>query len=108
MQRFLLTKMEGLNKIYFKGLNEIRAIAALAVLFHHVELYKYRGNIFSLYNTPLNPFIKSLGKNGVYLFFVLSGFLITYLLLTEKSVFNKIDIKKFYIRRMLRIWPLYY
>ncbi len=45
---------------------------------------------------------------GVTLFFVLSGFLITYLLLEEKSEFKTINLKEFYIRRMLRIWPLYY
>ena len=44
---------------------------------------------------------------GVTIFFVLSGFLITYLLLIESKK-AKIDIKKFYIRRILRIWPIYY
>lgn len=97
-----------MKRIYFEGLNEIRAIAALAVLFHHVELYKERENIANLFDTFFNSFIATLGKNGVYLFFVLSGFLITYLLLSEKEERGKIDIKKFYIRRILRIWPLYY
>ena len=41
------------------------------------------------------------------LFFVLSGFFITYLLLAEENQSSTISIKKFYIRRMLRIWPLY-
>lgn len=45
---------------------------------------------------------------GVYLFFVLSGFLITYLLLEEKHTGGGIDIRKFYVRRICRIWPLYY
>jgi peptidoglycan/LPS O-acetylase OafA/YrhL len=97
-----------MNKVYFKGLSEIRAIAALFVLFHHLELYKHRDFISSIYDTPLKYFISHLGKNGVYIFFVLSGFLITYLLLTEKKTKKKIDIKKFYFRRILRIWPLYY
>jgi peptidoglycan/LPS O-acetylase OafA/YrhL len=39
---------------------------------------------------------------------VLSGFLITYLLLKEKTENNSIGIGKFYLRRALRIWPLYY
>ena len=97
-----------MNKVYFKGLAEIRALAALFVIFHHLELYKHRDGISSLYDTPFNYFISHLGKNGVYIFFVLSGFLITYLLLTEKKSKEKIDIKKFYFRRILRIWPLYY
>ncbi len=96
-------------RIYFKGLNEIRAIAALAVMFHHIEAYKFYAHKPSLYGiAPLQHFISQLGKNGVYVFFVLSGFLITYLLLTEKKLHHAIDLKKFYIRRMLRIWPLYY
>lgn len=96
-------------RIYFKGLNEIRAIAALAVMFHHIEAYKFYAHEPSLYGiAPLQHFISQLGKNGVYLFFVLSGFLITYLLLAEKKLLHTIDLKKFYIRRILRIWPLYY
>jgi peptidoglycan/LPS O-acetylase OafA/YrhL len=39
---------------------------------------------------------------------VLSGFLITYLLLAEEHTFKTISIKKFYMRRILRIWPLYF
>lgn len=49
-----------------------------------------------------------LGDLGVALFFTLSGFLITFLLLSEKKETNHISIKKFYIRRILRIWPLYF
>ena len=97
-----------MKKIYFKGLTELRAVAALFVLFHHIELYKYRDGAASLYDTALFDLIKYLGKNGVYIFFVLSGFLITYLLLSEKQINGKIEIKKFYFRRILRIWPLYY
>ncbi len=79
-----------MNKVYFKGLAEIRALAALWGIFHHLELYKHRGEISSLYDTPFNYFISHLGKNGVYIFFVLSGFLITYLLLTEKKSKEKL------------------
>lgn len=97
------------NKLFFGGLNELRAFAALAVVFHHIELYKHRLNISSLYDIHLiNNFVENLGKNGVYVFFVLSGFLITYLLLEEKSITGKISISKFYGRRILRIWPLYF
>jgi peptidoglycan/LPS O-acetylase OafA/YrhL len=44
----------------------------------------------------------------VNLFFVLSGFLISYLLFAERQATGTISLKKFYIRRALRIWPLYY
>jgi peptidoglycan/LPS O-acetylase OafA/YrhL len=97
-----------MKKIHFVGLNELRAIAALAVLFYHIELYKKRDHIYSLYDTFIGKFVESMGHNGVNLFFVLSGFLITYLLIEEKEKNSKIDIKKFYVRRILRIWPLYY
>jgi peptidoglycan/LPS O-acetylase OafA/YrhL len=52
--------------------------------------------------------IRNAGYFGVIFFYVLSGFLITYLLLVEKESMGRIDTRKFYMRRMLRIWPLYY
>jgi peptidoglycan/LPS O-acetylase OafA/YrhL len=59
----------------------------------------------------VNFFLVILAKNnwiGVDLFFMLSGFLITHLLLKERQKYHSLSIKKFYIRRILRIWPLYY
>ncbi len=101
--------MEVVKKIFFNGLNELRAFAALSVIFYHIELFKSRDHIGSLFDINfLSYFISRLGKNGVYLFFVLSGFLITYLLLKEKEKYQTILFKKFYLRRIFRIWPLYY
>lgn len=98
-----------MTRIFFKGLNEIRAIAALMVVFFHIEVYKARDGHQSIFDLGvLNDFFSGLGEHGVHIFFVLSGFLITYLLLTEKKERKRIDLKKFYIRRILRIWPLYY
>ncbi len=51
--------------------------------------------------------IEQIGKFGVMMFFSLSGFLITFLLVREKETTGTINIKAFYIRRILRIWPLY-
>lgn len=48
------------------------------------------------------------GDIGVSFFFVLSGFLISYILLKEQERNGTINIKSFYMRRILRIWPLYY
>ncbi len=48
------------------------------------------------------------GVFGVDLFFVLSAYLITELLLREKEVTGALDVKGFYLRRILRIWPLYF
>lgn len=55
-----------------------------------------------------HPLTAEAGPLGVIFFFVLSGFLITYLLFTERDVTGSISVRKFYIRRFLRIWPLYY
>ena len=94
------------KSIYFPNLNSIRFIAALLVIIHHIEQFK---SVFNIYPNGLNnPVISSVGPLGVRLFFVLSGFLITYLLFAEKEVSGTISIRKFYIRRALRIWPLYY
>ncbi|RLA64169.1 MAG: hypothetical protein DRQ78_06280 [Epsilonproteobacteria bacterium] len=49
-----------------------------------------------------------IASQAVTMFFTLSGFLITYLLLLEKEKTSSISVKKFYLRRILRIWPLYY
>jgi peptidoglycan/LPS O-acetylase OafA/YrhL len=94
------------STIFFPSLNGLRFIAAFAVVIHHLEQTKLFFGLPSLFNEW--HFVKIVGELGVTLFFTLSGFLITYLLLAEKERFNTIDIKKFYIRRVLRIWPLYY
>lgn len=89
------------SKIHFKGLNGIRAIAAIIVLLSHTgpELH-----MFGLKDITGFEF----ASFGVTMFFALSGFLITYLLLMEKTNYKHVDIKKFYVRRILRIWPLYF
>ena len=93
------------DKIYFPNLNGLRFIAALLVIIHHLEQLL---SAFGLKNYWDNPVIESIGGLGVELFFVLSGFLISYLLFTEEQRTSTISIKNFYIRRVLRIWPLYY
>jgi len=97
--------MEPFQKIYFPNLNGLRFIAAFMVIIHHLEQVLY---VFGHDNNWNNPIIFLIGGLGVELFFVLSGFLITYLLLTEEKNTKQISIKDFYIRRVLRIWPLYY
>lgn len=94
--------MKDNSRVYLPNLNTIRAIAALIVIISHIE------RKLSFFNLPFNIKIAKMGPVGVTLFFSLSGFLITYLLLIEKDRFQKINIKDFYIRRFLRIWPIYY
>lgn len=93
------------DRIYFPNLNGLRFIAAFAVIIHHIEQQK---SDFSLPNSFGNSTIQLFGELGVILFFVLSGFLITYLLLEEEKNTTTIGIQNFYIRRILRIWPLYF
>ncbi len=92
------------NISHFKQLNSLRFIAAFLVLIHHAEKVrtKYILPSFEEYS------IANLGGFAVTFFFVLSGFLITYLLLKERQQTNRISIKKFYMRRIIRIWPLYF
>jgi len=94
-----------MSKVYFQNLNSLRFIAAILVVIHHIEQFK---KIMHLPNYFDNLIINNLGKIGVNLFFVLSGFLITFLLLTEKNNSDTISVSKFYKRRILRIWPLYF
>lgn len=93
------------NTVYFPNLNGVRFIAAFSVLIHHIEQVK---EVFKVPNFYDNHLIKNMGKLGVDLFFVLSGFLITYLLLHERGRFGHINTRNFYVRRILRIWPLYF
>jgi len=96
------------QKIYFPNLNGLRFIAAFLVIIHHIEQIKSRFKIENYWGEGGIAFIGIIGKLGVVLFFVLSGFLITYLLLAEEHSFKKINIRQFYMRRILRIWPLYF
>jgi peptidoglycan/LPS O-acetylase OafA/YrhL len=68
----------------------MRAIAAFLVVFNHFGI----------------PYVS--GGLGVLMFFVLSGFLITWLLLRENDERGMISLRKFYIRRSLRIFPAFY
>jgi peptidoglycan/LPS O-acetylase OafA/YrhL len=88
-------------------LNGLRFLAALSVIIGHVELIKLEYKIFN-FKDDIPFFSNTSGHLGVILFFVLSGFLITYLLLAEKEKYGRISIRKFYMRRILRIWPLYF
>ncbi|MDZ7880527.1 MAG: acyltransferase [Saprospiraceae bacterium] len=93
-------------KVFFPNLNGLRFVAAFVVIIHHLEQIKLFFGLPSLFFEW--HCIKIIGELGVTLFFTLSGFLITYLLLAEKERFGTVAVKEFYIRRVLRIWPLYY
>lgn len=91
----------------FPNLDLLRFYAALSVVVYHIEYnppyWTSQPVHHSLIGVPL-----LFGADAVTLFFVLSGFLITHLLITEKRDTRTVDVKAFYKRRVLRIWPLYY
>jgi peptidoglycan/LPS O-acetylase OafA/YrhL len=89
---------------HFKNLDSLRFLAALAVIMGHCQsiIYQYQGF------TPYAPFANKLASFGVDFFFVLSGFLISYLLMQEINQTGTINIRAFYRRRILRIFPLYF
>jgi len=76
-----------LGQRHLPALDGIRAVAAFTVVFYHAGI-------------PLVP-----AGTGVLAFFVLSGFLITWLLLREDEIKGSIGVKGFYARRSLRIFP---
>ena len=80
------------EKIYFPNLNSFRFIAAALVLIHHVELFLIKNNKVESFSTG---FIKGRGQYEVTFLFVLSGFLITFLLFRENELNSTISIKNF-------------
>src|SRR4051812_24708306 len=89
---------------HFKGLNTLRFFAAFLVVLHHAESLRHDHELGHLQDFGL---FRN-GGNAVSFFFVLSGFLITYLLLRERKEKADISVKRFYIKRVFRIWPLYF
>ena len=89
-QRPALTAYWG--ESYFPALDGVRAICILLVMFNHVHVPVPRG---------------LQGRIGVDIFFVLSGFLITTLLLRERERYGNVSLKGFYTRRFFRIVPVY-
>jgi peptidoglycan/LPS O-acetylase OafA/YrhL len=98
-----ISGIEARKTVYFPGLNALRYFAAAAVVVCHVEEFKAINLLPAHYDV-----VYGLGTLAVTFFFVLSGFLITFLLLAEKAKYQTINIQSFYIRRALRIWPVYY
>jgi peptidoglycan/LPS O-acetylase OafA/YrhL len=91
------------NQKVIPGIDGLRALSILIVLISHIQ------------NTKSAPVILMfLGKHilwgsfGVYVFFVISGFLITGLILKEKVKSGSVNLKSFYWRRFVRIFPVYY
>jgi peptidoglycan/LPS O-acetylase OafA/YrhL len=82
-------------KKHFDNLDGLRCLSIVAVVWEHGPGLKMKG-------------LAGEGFTGVWLFFAISGFLITTLLLREHHRTEKISLLRFYARRSLRIFPLYY
>lgn len=114
-----MQKEKKSTHIYFEHLDVVRFVAAFMIVILHAyeawlgwygEVGILSGNTYkelSFWGRYIDQIIKNMGL-GVDVFFLLSGFLITYILLEEKKRFGDISIGKFMIRRTLRIWPLYF
>lgn len=84
-------------KVFLPELDGLRFVAFLLIFIHHSST---QGIIFFRE-------IRNIGWLGVEIFFCLSAFLLTRLLLREVTQFGNVDVYKFFVRRILRIWPLY-
>jgi peptidoglycan/LPS O-acetylase OafA/YrhL len=92
------------QRYYRPELDVLRLVAFLSVFFtHRMDLAPIdEGQYYWAYHISL------VGVFGVPVFFLLSAFLITELLTRERAQTGKVHLRSFYIRRILRIWPLYF
>jgi peptidoglycan/LPS O-acetylase OafA/YrhL len=94
------------ERVYFPELDGMRFIAFLLVYFFHGGVPPLV--LAQLVGSDVAKALRANGGYGVQLFFILSGYLITTLLLREEARYGRIALRAFWIRRILRIWPLYY
>jgi peptidoglycan/LPS O-acetylase OafA/YrhL len=94
------------ERIYFPELDGLRFIAFLMVFFFHGGVP--HGILSRMIGRTAANALGDNGGYGVQLFFILSGYLITALLLREEARYGRVALRAFWIRRILRIWPLYY
>jgi peptidoglycan/LPS O-acetylase OafA/YrhL len=95
------------SKEYFQRLDILRFLAFFVVFINHIAYFLVYPSSIREMGTAAFTYLQ-IGDLGVAFFFVLSGFLITYLLEKERLNYGKISLKNFYMRRVLRIWPLYF
>ena len=96
---------------YSNGIDIVRFIGFFCVFIHHF-VYQGGNSIYSqsgaFWQNQFIDAISYFGAEGVTIFFCLSGFLLSKLLLKEHLDTGRISVKSFYKRRILRIWPLYF
>jgi peptidoglycan/LPS O-acetylase OafA/YrhL len=110
MQDSIVTSKPSLQRYYRPELDVVRFLAFLLVFAEHTLPSHSDPRVDSTLRglAPAIYAASSACKFGLSLFFTLSAFLICELLLRERTVNGDVGVRQFYIRRILRIWPLYY
>ena len=91
-----LKQVKQYHSFYFPAIDGLRFFAFLLVFIYHLSPFSHAN------------FFTTIGWTGVHLFFLLSGFLLTRLLVEEYKQSGTLHLYKYFIRRILRIWPLYF
>src|SRR5499427_9078634 len=99
-ERFYFPELDAIRFFLFWGVWGYHALPREQSVYteHHVP---------AVFASLITSLLKA-GMSSLDVFFILSAFLITELLLREKELRGVPDLKAFYIRRLLRIWPLYF
>ncbi len=97
------------GRIYRPELDALRFFAFFCVYLHHTMNPGFKGGIMQRFPVISSwyPLLQQSFGFGLCLFFFLSSYLITSLLRIELARTGTVDLRKFYVRRILRIWPLY-
>jgi peptidoglycan/LPS O-acetylase OafA/YrhL len=98
------------RRFYHPELDILRFLAFFLVFLHHALPHDpaFWTRFVPVGVARVVAGIGAMGAFGVDVFFALSAYLITELLLREKALIGDLDLKSFYVRRVLRIWPLYF
>lgn len=91
-------RLPTVERRHFHTFDALRCFAFLKVFFYHIPIGYPAAFVYA----------KAGGDIAVRFFFVLSGFLITYLIIAEKKRTDRLNFARYFVRRALRIWPLYY
>lgn len=97
------------NKEYFYSLNGLRGLSIISVLLGHISSRNWIFNDLEKINflRPFMSFIQD-SQMGVNLFFIISGFLITSIIISEEKNSGKVNLKIFFLKRIIRIFPAYF